>query len=337
MVFGNGKRELKMINELELKGKSILQISHSDLDGIMSIVVGKYYLEPLCNFSYQVFSDKDFTGIDWAAIEKADSIIFTDLAPTEEMCIRLNELNKSVMVFDHHATSNKYLTSLCGEYHFDLLRCGTKIFYDYITDGMRKNRVLDRMVELTNTYDLWQDESPSWQEAKDFSTSLYSHIDWKRVLYSAFPPTETEKHEKFIGVSLTKIDKAKEFFFTGFELQKIQEAKEKEKVQYEDCKQKIQFRIDDQGNKYAFISASAKVSNIANRFLKEYKDKIDYIVVWNTFEKNSKHMSIRSNGEFDTTQISEIWEGGGHKAASAFNFKDNDKFNDFLSGKIHLL
>lgn len=320
-----------------LKNKKIWMASHNDLDGIMSIVVGKYYLESLCNYSYQVFSDKDFNDLDWEPIEEADIVIFTDLAPTEELCLRLQELKKEVMIFDHHATSNKYLQDFKGQYHFDLTRCGTKIFYDCLSEGLRKNRVLDRMVELTNIYDLWQDESLLWQEAKDFSTSLYAHIDWKRVLYSAFPPTETEKHEKFIGVSLTKIDKAKEFFFTNFELQKIQEAKEKEKVHYEECKQKIQFRTDDQGNTYAFISASAKVSNIANRFLKEYKDKIDYIVVWNTFEKNSRHISIRSNNGFDTTQISEIWGGGGHKAASAFNFQNEDEFNDFLLGKIHLL
>ena len=193
------------------------------------------------------------------------------------------------------------------------------------------------MVELTNTYDLWNEESPFWQEAKDLSTSLFGHMDWKRILYSAFPPTETEKSEKFIDVSLSKIDKAKEFFFTNFELDKIQEAKEKEKKQYDACKQKIQFRVDGKGNKYAFISASTKVSLVANRLLKEYRDKIDYITVLNTYEKESKHISIRSLGDFDTLSISELWDGGGHKAASAFNFKDNEKFNEFISGKIHLL
>ena len=325
------------MNLQKFENKKIWHATHNDLDGVMNIVVGKYYLESICQYTYQAFSDKDFNDLDWEPIEEADIIIFTDLAPTEEICLRLQELKKEVMIFDHHATSNKYLQDFKGAYHFDLMRCGTKIFYDYLSEGLRKNRVLDRMVELTDIYDTWKDESLSWQEAKEFSTSMFCHVDWKRVLYSAFPPTETEKYEKFIGVSLTKIDKAKEFFFTNFELQKIQEAKEKERVQYEDCKQKIQFRIDDQGNKYAFISASAKVSNIANRFLKEYKDKLDYIVVWNTFEKNSRHISIRSSGVFDTTQISEIWGGGGHKAASAFNLADDDKFNDFISGKLHLL
>jgi len=326
-----------MINESELKGKNVWLASHNDLDGIMSVVVGKYYLEHLCNFSFQVFAGKDFTDISWSSLKGADIILFTDLAPTEEMCIRLRELNKSVMIFDHHATSNKYLQEFKGAYHFDLLRCGTKIFYDHLSEGLRKNRVLDKMVELTNVYDLWQEDSPLWQEAKDLSTSLFGHMDWKRILYSAFPPTETEKSEKFIEVSLTKIDKAKEFFFTNFELQKIKEAKEKEKKQYDECKQKIQFRVDGQGNKYAFISAGAKVSLVANRLLKEYKDKIEYITVWNTYEKESKHISIRSLGNFDTLQISELWDGGGHKAASAFNFKDNEKFNQFISGKMHLI
>lgn len=321
----------------ELENKKIFHASHNDLDGIMNIVVAKYYLEHICDLKYQVFADKDFPDLCWLNIEKADIIIFTDLSPTEEMCEKLQQMNKNVIICDHHATSNKYLNNWKNSYYFDLNRCGTKIFYDLLSEGQRKNRVLDKMVELTNTYDLWQDTHELWQEARDFSTSLYSHIDWKRVLYSAFPPSETEKHEKFIDVSLTKIYKANEFFFTNFELQKIAEAKEKERVQYEECLRTIQFRVDRNGNRYAFVSAKAKVSNIANRLLKEHKDKIDYIVVWNTFEKESVHMSIRALGNFDTTQISEIWGGGGHKSASAFNFKDYQMFSDFICGKIHLL
>lgn len=327
-----------MINELELRGKRIFQISHNDLDGTMSIVVGKYYLEELCNYSYQIFADKDFADLDWSAIEKADHIIFTDLAPTEEMCIKFNELNKSIEIFDHHATSNKYLLTLhCGVYHFDLTRCGTKIFYDYLSDGLRKNRVLDKMVELTNIYDNWQDDSPLFKEALELNDAMFGHVDWKRVLYSAFPPSDTERPEKFLEVTMSKIYKANQFFFTNFELQKIEEAKIKVKKQYETCKQNIQFRVDNKGNKYAFVAASAKVSRIANLLLQDNKDKIEYIVIHNTFDKNSKHISIRSINGFDTTQISEIWGGGGHKAASAFNFKDNELFNQFLSGKIHLL
>jgi len=322
----------------EFENKKIYLASHNDLDGVMNVVVARYYLDYFCqSLTYQLFADKDFPDLDWKDIENADIIIFTDLAPTEIMCERLQNMSKEIIVCDHHATSNKYLNNWKNSYYFDNTRCGTKIFYDLLSEGLRKNRVLDEMVELTNIYDLWIDTSLAWKKALEFEFSLFGHVDWKRVLYSAFPPSETEKHEKFINICLAKAEKSKELFFTDFELKKIEEAKDKLKKQYEECKQKIQFRVDGQGNKYAFISAKTKVSLVANFLMKEYKEKVDYMTIWNTYEKDSLHISIRSLGNFDTTQISEIWGGGGHKAASAFNFKDRQKFDDFILGKIHLL
>ena len=53
-------------------------------------------------------------------------------------------------------------------YIFDNDRCGTKIYYDYLIENEYKsktNEVVEKIVNLTDTYDLYKQDSELWSDA----------------------------------------------------------------------------------------------------------------------------------------------------------------------------
>jgi len=317
----------------EFENKSILHISDSDLDGVSSRIVGEWYLKPYSKIYTPLNTgERQFTDFDFSLAEQYDIIIFTDIAPPSiEFIEKLGK--EKVFIFDHHQTSRDVLGDL-DRYVFSLDMCGAKLFYTELLKGRsRRKAIIDRYIELTNIYDMWKIESDDWNSAKYLNYILYGYVNWN----FAHIQKDTEKYEKFINIQLSKFVQYDNFFFTNYEKRLIEKALQREEQAYLNSKKKLQFRIDNEGNTYAYTECSTKVSITASKLLNELNDKIVYIAILNTFDKNDLKVSLRSLGNFDTTYITEKWSGGGHKNASAFKFQNNEDLENFRSGKIHLI
>lgn len=318
------------------KDKNVLQISHQDLDGIGSIIIGKYYIEPIVK-EFNLFSG-DYTDIesfDLDLVNEIDVICFTDITPTVNLYNILIKMNKIVKVFDHHQSAYTTLMNIIPkeDYYYSTEKCGTKIFFDELTRGIRASKCVWQFVELCNTYDLWMESSALWKDGKALHNILWGSMDWGST-------NNLIKYDKFIQNQMEKFQKGKNYYFTQYEDRLAKSALEKEKENLLFAKKNIQFRKDNEGNEYAYFECTSKISIIANLLLKEYP-KLDYICAHSTYKDKlgifEPSLSLRSLGGTDVSIIASLYDSGGHKQAAGISFKDYDLFLKFRNGECHLI
>lgn len=319
----------------EFKNKKIIHISHNDLDGVGSIIIGKYYIEPVAKKYTVVSCDyNDNILIDASQYLNYDIVIFTDITPSLILYDTLKDC-KNVLIFDHHQSARTNLMNnvLPQNYYYDIDKCGTKIFFDEIIKNTRASKCVWQFVELVNTYDLWNDKSALWNDSKSLHNILWGSLAWGSTNY-------VDKYKKFIDNQLEKFKKGKNFYLTQYEERLSKNALEKEKENLIFAKKNLQFRKDGEGNSYAYFECPSKISIIANHLLKEY-NHLQYICGHSTYnDKNGVYdpsLSLRSLGGTDVSIIASLWESGGHKQAAGINFKDYNSFLKFRKGDIHLI
>lgn len=312
------------------KNKTIYSVHDSDLDGVTSRIVFMHLIDPIAKVVYLNTAQRDMSEVDISTMLSAEIVCFTDIAPNPELVKVLQENNKEFYIFDHHETSRSLLGELPNYFYYDD-RCGAKILFDLLTEGKRQNRTLKQLVQLTNTYDLFEMDSLLWLDAKNLHNCMYSYVDWR---FARNVP-DTLKYIDFIRVQLEKIKENKKFYFTLYEQSGIQKANEKENQQYKVAIKNLNFRTDSLGIPYAYTECVSKVSFISNRILKEMEEKLDYIVIRGTFDKTSIKVSLRSN-KIDVSKIAEKFGGGGHPSASGLVFATEEDFHNFKAGNTHL-
>jgi len=314
------------------KNKSIMHVSDSDLDGISCRLIAEYFIKPVAK-NYIPYNTMDRTLPDFSfdVAKECDYIIFTDITPPNLEFYEKIEGKKKVIIFDHHQ-SGKDILGYLSNYIYDLNRSGNKIFFDELVKGKRRKLCIDQYITLADTYDLYKTDSENWEDAKNLNNVLYGYVNWKAYKYE----TDTERHRKFCEVQLNKFDKFNKFFFNEYEKYIIHNSLRKENQAYEEAKKNLQFRVDNEGYKYIYTECTSKISLIAYRLLKNYGEKIDYIVLYSTWDKDNLSLSLRSIN-FDTTYITKKWGGGGHKNASGMVFESQQKLNEFREGKFHLI
>jgi oligoribonuclease NrnB/cAMP/cGMP phosphodiesterase (DHH superfamily) len=315
-----------------VKDKVVYGVHDTDLDGVSCRLLTEYFIKPLCK-KYIPLNTVERTMVDfnWDTAQKSDIIIFTDIAPSDMiMYQKLIDMNKEVWIFDHHVTSRELLGEL-PNYIYSTEKCGTKILYDYITEGKRKHKIINDYVNLVNIYDMWKESDPLRPHAESLHNVLMGTIAW----FSN--QTETSKRENFINKQLNKFKNRLDgnFYFDMYEQTIIVKAKQKIENNYKTAKKNLKKRVDNEGNKYLFTECVSKVSFVASRLLKEYKD-YDYIAIRATFSKDGYKFSLRSANGFQVEAIAKIYGGGGHSASSGLELTEEQYFA-FKEGKMHLL
>lgn len=320
----------------KFKDKNVALFSHTDLDGIGSILIYKYYIEPIATSSLiYSCSYEDIEQFDISKLDKVEIVLFTDVTPTKELYETLIELGKEVYVYDHHQSAYNTLLNVIKEedYFYSTEKCGTQVFFEEITRGKRTSKCVYQFVELVGAYDLWNELSALWKDGKALHNILWANVNWNAI-------NALDKHDKFITNQLEKFNKGKNFYFTAYENKLALNAEDKEREFYIKAKNSISFRVDNEGNEYGYFECPSKVSLISNRLLKEFPN-LKYTAGHGTFEDKGGTMepsiSLRSSSETDVSIIAGLWGGGGHRQASGILFEDYQKFLDFRAGKIHLI
>jgi oligoribonuclease NrnB/cAMP/cGMP phosphodiesterase (DHH superfamily) len=315
------------------KDKKIYHVSDSDLDGTSSRVIAEFYIKSIAKEYMPLLTpDRALAEFNWKELTKYDVVIFTDITPPNlEFYKNILSPNRIVYMFDHHQTARDAL----GEqenYWFDKTKCATKIFYEnLVVDLPRKNRVIEKYVELVNTYDLYLMDHEVWESAKDLSNSMYGYVNWKQVKYIK----DTDRYDEFITAQLRKFYSAATFQFNDREQASIKRATVKERTALAEALKTLKVRQDGEGNKYGYFECTAKLSYTAARVLR-MKNELKYLVGRSTWDKESLKISLRSQGEFDVRRIAEKFGGGGHFNAAGIEL-NKETFDKIKSGAMHLV
>jgi len=263
-------------------------ITHNDLDGAGCAVLAKRFL----NINRIVYCS--YESIDGIArsLNKNETTIITDIAPSIEVCRYLDGFDDIVLI-DHHKTKkwlNKYKWSI-----FDETKCGTSLFLEWLSRNNDIDDSVSNFCKSVNAWDMWLLGSEYRNRGENlndllrfvgmekFVNSFSSDINADKTIYKTFMKVLDDKKELFIKETIDKQLK-------HFKIHK-----------------------DGLGNKYVTVTTNEYISEIGNAAL-ELNNEIDYVAIisWNRCSLRSKNV--------DVSEIAKRLRGGGHYSASGFMY-----------------
>lgn len=164
----------------EVKGKEVIIIHHTDMDGISAREILRYFLiqyteyERIETIAYNYEKDYDFTSFNPDGVD----VISVDLSLKVQDIETISQVSHRFIMTDHHATSIRQFGSTSDRLlHIvkpseessdndfktlillDTNRCGAKIVYDVLKKTKCSNKSFDRinpkLVDLIDQYDRW--------------------------------------------------------------------------------------------------------------------------------------------------------------------------------------
>jgi hypothetical protein len=158
----------------------LLQISHTDLDGIGSAMSPKIFSNKnnlnyiLFNIGYEDIIPTLQNINQWEKLNFITDLNFNSNDLSLLKMIVENNPDKKFFYFDHHQYTEDEL-SLLNEidknsnfrYIIDKTRCATKITYNFFIEKnlINYNENLDKLITLIDTYDLWKKDDPLFKKA----------------------------------------------------------------------------------------------------------------------------------------------------------------------------
>ena len=300
---------------------SKLLVSHLDLDGLGSIILAKYFekdldIDDIISVDYGFEQDR----INWRILCSYDSIVFADMTIPQESALELKEMGKELVFFDHHENSS-WTENWEGSV-WDKGRCGTKLFFEhYVLKFVKRYpSIIDDFVTLVDTYDLWKQDSPLWDTAKNLNNVMFG---MKNYVTKDF----WESYQTFFGTTMLKFEQMESWQFTSAEKLAIGKANKKEQDVYKSAMRDLSVRKDSKGFVFGVCKMPSKISIVASKILEDRPD-LDYLIVFNMYGGLTGKISVRTRREdFDCTQIGII---DGHVKASGGTLTE-DKALQFLT------
>jgi oligoribonuclease NrnB/cAMP/cGMP phosphodiesterase (DHH superfamily) len=304
-------------------------LNHLDLDA-----VGVYLVLDYFNIHYDEILSCDYNRFEnekeFSKLLKYDEIFTTDYSISKNLVEKLLSQNKKVVIIDHHKNEEtKLLNEIKNNnfvYFFDDSKSGTLLAYEYFKPkNVRVKKSFFQAIELINTYDLFKKDSILWEDAQNMNRVLFSCLNWN--------DEEMKRFDWIKEYWQNKLAKYNEWFWTDFELKKINNAIEKETKQFNESKSSLKKYTDDKGVKFGITVAKSKVSLVALKLLEQNED-IKYIIMINTYSGFWDKLSLRSRDEkeFDCNSFEEC---KGHSCASGGEV-DQDFAAKLYKGMISL-
>lgn len=240
------------------------------------------------------------------------------------------QINKNVIVLDHHEYSRNWINSYCDGVH-DIHRSGCRLSWDYFYQGICP----PSSVLYVEDRDLWK-----WEylpQSKQFNDYFYTMVPIDREEYFHYVFSST--HENLILDAIEKGKLLGDFI----------------KIQIDEISKSARDQMW-MNHKTAFVNSSLHVSEVASHLLSlkslkspkshqnisepSYSISQSYLYdcafVWHKNEKIGQiKVSLRSRKNDDGTISADVndlaskFGGGGHKTASGFICFDlNDVFQD---------
>ena len=294
----------------------IMIYSHkADIDGVGCIVLAK------CAFPNVDFKlCKNVVELEETVredilnhkLDEYSAIYVTDLAlyePALSMAYNDEDIRKKIVVIDHHQRS---IDDGCDKYDFVNVAiridgrktCATELFYRYLfmKNFLRYSESSFNFVEHVRQEDTWE-----WDDGTSFgktSHDLSLLFDVKGIDY-------------FIATMVERIKENKDFKMTDEEQKVIDEYKRKINIELGYYRTKIEFFVDEYGNKFGAVFAPYYLRNEIPEMIRKEKMDISYFITVNLDNTKYGQKSYRIvNGGCSLNEIARIHGGGGHKESA---------------------
>lgn len=300
------------------KNSHIVLLTHTDMDGYGSeIVLKSAGIEPtivhLENHEVDSYIDTYVTDLLKGNKEMPDYLFITDIAPSEKVAKKVDELYQTnkvrIHLFDHHATAlglNFYNWAIVCPDYYGLKPCGTSLFYQLIKSEVdipkKVENLLDRLVEEIRLYDTWEWEKANHRSAKELNDLFYL------IGPKAFVESQVEK----IQNNIQSLFSDEEELLLSVEKKRINqylESKNKEMIIIDD------FFTDGEGNPLVagVVQADMYTSELGH-YLCDNNPEIDFALLLKF--TNNKASLRATKEEVNVIPIVKRYEGGGHPHAA---------------------
>ncbi|MBP3464303.1 MAG: hypothetical protein J6K45_07505 [Clostridia bacterium] len=262
--------------------------------------------------------------IDEGLIYEYDKVFVTDLCIKEPLLSKINldeVLKNKIIVIDHHKTeidegNDKYSFVTIIVQKNGKKVSGTSLFYEYLLKNgfLKKDNILDQLVEWTRQYDIWD-----WKKENNYDA---------RKLHILF---EMLGFDKYLELMNKKVDNSSFIDFDEFEKTIINEYDQNLGSDItkalKDMKV-VSLKIDDNLFKIGYVTTLYKYRNDVNEFVK--KDNVNNIDAVGMIMKDTETVSYRQVKDVDVSCIAKYFNGKGHREAST-NLQNNEKFIKVLN------
>jgi oligoribonuclease NrnB/cAMP/cGMP phosphodiesterase (DHH superfamily) len=331
------EKVIQYANERKIsKNSRILNVTHVDLDGIVSTINLKNHFNEVffVQKNYDKINEyfKDVIFANRCTFKNPDFIIVTDISLTEEVVEECEERGINLLILDHHETAynlNKYDNVYVDEGE-ELSGAGVTL--EFIKGiGFESNK-LDKLNDIANQFDLFLfKQRPELRKFK-ISGKPRSLAEMLNTLYFK---SNFDK-EDFIGRWLYGWGSG----FTSFEVQMI---KDEEKL----AKENLEKILDNPGIEVQLDEDKVLILN--NQFIvytgEHYLDFLDkqMVIFYNPERmKFSGRVNDKSNiniGKIFQTLAKKfdfVGNGGGHEKAGGGNLLSNDHLEKFIESVVKL-
>lgn len=268
-----------------------IMVTHTDLDGMGCVILrdlfnDKLGIDSIDSQDYGFEKDKEI--MDY--YKTFDKIIFTDISTPKETSEELDSLGIDVTYLDHHLSADWLKDRKGSVYSED--KCGTRLFWEYYIKPRigRYNPIVDRFVELVNTYDCWEDESELWKDAVDLNYLMYSseYRNWN----STDNLKSSERFNQHIEDKIRRDTSGEwRWDYDEREINSYQEGRFNETLRTSEKNMRI--RKDSKDRIFGVFSSSSKISLVCSEILKK-NPAMDYIICVNGYGGINGKLSFRT-------------------------------------------
>lgn len=222
-------------------------------------------------------------------------IYFLDCTYKAKYMPELIRKNKNLVVVDHHIT-NKAIAKMARDYLFDLNHSAAVLSWKYFYN----NKKIPRLLKHVEDVDLWKFKIPYSKEIIAFMDLFdFNFKTWDKLVKDFENPPKYQEYIKQGRLILKYEDKIVERLVASFA-------------------RPVSFA----GYKVYAVNSPNFHSRVAGLLAEKYPP---IGIVWREEKNGSVHVSLRSNGTVDVSEIAARFGGGGHKKAAGFYIESFSK------------
>lgn len=261
--------------------KEIVVLHHNDEDGFGAALA-----------AWKKFGDKaEYIPVSYEmkpAVLLDKEIYILDFCYTKDDLQKLIDVNKKVVVIDHHKSNEKNI-KLASDYVYDLNHSGAVLSWNYFNPGKKVPKLLFFIEDV----DLWKFKVNFSREIMALlEMSDFDFGKWDKL---AAELEDEEKLKKKVEEGAAAL-KYKEYLVREI-------SGDAEKAEFEGCEAMV-------------VNSNVLKSDIGNFLV---KNGADVGIIWSE-RKGEKAVSLRSGNNVDVAKLAEKYGGGGHKSAAGFGF-----------------
>lgn len=253
--------------------------------------------------AWKKFEDRaDYIGIDPGTkpIEglKNREVYMVDLVYPVQYIDGLVKENKKFVAIDHHFSNKETFKSIPNGSVFDLNHSGAVLAWQYFHPEVKTPKFLEHVEDM----DLWRFKLPKTKEIISYLDMVdFNFNEWSRISDGVEDASKFNEYTTIGALILNYQDKLIERIVSNHA-------------------EPVEFF----GHKVYAVNSPVFNSQIANILYE--KLNVPLGIVWIVEKDGSTHVSLRSDGTVDVSELAQKFKGGGgHKSSAGFNLSVGSK------------